>query len=230
MRQRLIPLLAVALATTALTACGTKEDVVTHAETEAVFVDVGPKGGPYLKYQVQISRQLNPGDFANVAARGNPEKVDPEDSEYVRGLTPAQVALKTNPNQQIDDEVFFGVFIAAYNENPKPLQSAALEGFEIHDSQYVEGAPNAEQHVFKPVTPTDPTNPPNPFLYTQATLAAGTSNALGVLPLPDSPAGASTTQAELLLFKIPQSALENRPLTLNIEGPTGGHAAVDLDV
>lgn len=230
MRQRLIPLLAVALATTALTACGSKESVVTHAPTEAVYVDVGPEGGPYVSYQVQISRQLNPGDFENVAARGNREKVDPEDSAYVAGLTPQQVALKTDPENPIDNEVFFGVFIAAYSENDKPVRSAPVGNFEIRDSAYIEGAPDAEEHVYHPVTGSDPANPPNPFLYRQATIPATSGSSLGTLPLANAPAANGTTQGELLLFKIPQINLENRPLVLHIKGPDGGEAHVDLDV
>jgi hypothetical protein len=230
MRQRLIPLLVVALATTALTACGSKERVVTHAETEAIFVDVGPEHGPYVKYQVQVSRQLNPGDFENLAARGDQEKIDPEDSEYLRGLPTSQVALKKDPKRPINNEVFFGVFIAAYNEQKKPAQSAPLSGFEIRDSQYVEGQPGADLHVYHPVSGIDPANPPNPFLYRQAMIPRATGSSVGTQPLANSPAASSTTQAELLLFKIPQSHLENRPLVLHIKGPNGGEAEVDLDV
>jgi len=221
MRQRLIPLLAVALSTTALTACGTKTDVVTHGETEAIFVDVGPEGGPYLKYQVQISRQITPGDFENVAAKGDPAKVDPEDSEYLRGLTPQQLALRKDPANPIDNEVFFGVWIAAYNDTQRPLRSAAPASFTIVDTQ--------DEH-FKPVTGTDPRNPPNPYLYKQAIVPAHVGSGSGVQPAPNSPAGSSTTQGELLLFKIPQSSLENRPLVLHIKGPNGGEAEIDLDV
>ena len=97
MRQRLLPLLAVALVSTTLTACGSKESNPTHAETEAVYVSVGPKDGPFLKYQVQVSRQLNPGDFENLAARGDQEKVDPEDSEYLRGIPKSVLELTKNP-------------------------------------------------------------------------------------------------------------------------------------
>jgi hypothetical protein len=230
MRQRLIPLLAVALASTALTACGSKEDVVTHAETEAVYVSVGPEGGPYLKYQVQVSRQLNPGDFQNTASRGNQEKVDPEDSEYLRGIPASQLQLKKNPETPLDDEVYFGVFIQAANDTKTPLRSAALDGFEIHDSLYVEGAPDEEEHVFRPISGPDPANPPNPFLYRQAIVPPAVGTGSGVQPLPNSPAGSSTTAAELMVFKIPQASLENRPLALEITGPNGGKAEVDLDV
>ncbi|MBF6619753.1 MAG: hypothetical protein ITG02_05920 [Patulibacter sp.] len=230
MRQRLIPLLAVAMASTALTGCGEKHSVVTHAPNELVYVHLGPEDGPWVNYQVQVSRQLNPGDFRNPAARGNREKVDPEDSSYVAGLTGPAVELKTDPENPINNEVFFGVFIAAYNENKQPMQSASIEDFEIRDSAYIEGEAGSEAHVFRPVTGVDPANPPNPFLYRQATIPAASSSSTGVQPLPNSPAANGTTQGELLLFKIPQINLENRPLTLHIKEPSGGHVTIDLDV
>lgn len=230
MRQRLLPLLAAALVSTSLAACGSKEDVVTHAETEAVYVSVGPDGGPYLKYQVQVSRQINPGDFENPASRGDQEKVDPEDSEYLRGLPASELELETDPAKPLENEVYFGVFIQAANDTDQPLRSAALSGFEITDSQWVEDQADAEEHVFEPIASRDPTDPPNPFLYRQALVPAATGIGSGYQPLPNSPAGSSTTAAELLLFKIPQSSLENRPLVLHIKGPNGGEAEVDLDV
>ncbi|WP_157260966.1 hypothetical protein [Patulibacter minatonensis] len=230
MRNRLFPLLAVALASTALTACGEKEDVVTHAETEAVYVSVGPKDGPYLKYQVQVSRQLNPGDFENLSARGDQEKIDPEDSEYLKGIPQDALKLTKNPKKPLDDEVYFGVFIQVANDTKKPLQSAALSGFEIKDSQWTEGDPQAEKHVYLPIAAVSPKDPGNPFLYRQAIVPAATGTGSGYQPLANSPAGSSTTAAELLVFKIPQANLENRPLVLHIKGPTGGEAEVDLDV
>jgi hypothetical protein len=219
MRQRLIPLLAVALASTALTACGSKTDVVSHGETEAIFVDVGPDGGPYLKYQVQISRQISPGNISAGVGNGDPAKADAEDSEYLRGLTPQQLALKQDPENPIDNEVFFGVWIAAYNDTQQPLRSASPLGFTIVDTQ--------DEH-FKPVVSAP--NPPNPYLYKQAIVPKHVGSGSGVQPAPNSPAGSSTTAGELLLFKIPQSSLENRPLVLHIKGPEGGEAEIDLDV
>ncbi|HKE81173.1 MAG TPA: hypothetical protein VKB54_17790 [Solirubrobacteraceae bacterium] len=58
MRARSITLLLVAFAALALGACGNKESRTTHADTEGIYVDVGP-----LKYQVQISRLLNPNNL-----------------------------------------------------------------------------------------------------------------------------------------------------------------------
>jgi hypothetical protein len=55
MRARSITLLLVAFTALALGACGNKEARTTHGDTEGIYIDVGP-----LKYQVQISRLLNP--------------------------------------------------------------------------------------------------------------------------------------------------------------------------
>lgn len=87
--------------------CGNKEDVVTHGHTEGIYVDVGE-----LKYQVQISRQLNPADV--------------EDRAYLAGLKPEDRQLE-------DDEVWFAVFIRIQNTTDQTLEPA--EEFEIEDTQ-----------------------------------------------------------------------------------------------
>ncbi|MGE4426975.1 MAG: hypothetical protein AB7G37_11035, partial [Solirubrobacteraceae bacterium] len=218
MRSRVFPLAAAVLASVALTACGNRHDVVHHGHSEAFFVDVGSKdGGPYVKYQVQVSRQLNPGHIEATDVRGGDrERVDPEDSEYFRGLTPEQLELDIKPKgqPQLDNEVYFGVFVAAYNENHQPELSVPVGGIEIRDSAYVEDPPNAriaarnEGHAFKPINPV---RAPNPFLYEQAEIPAFTHESVGRLPLANSPAGQGTAGGALLVFKIPQTSLENRP-------------------
>jgi hypothetical protein len=50
-----------------------------------------------------------------------------------------------------------------------------------------------------------------------------------VAPDPDSPAGSGPIQGALVLFKVPDTVTENRPLTLEIPGP-GGPAEVELDI
>jgi hypothetical protein len=50
-----------------------------------------------------------------------------------------------------------------------------------------------------------------------------------VVPDPDSPAGSGPIQGALVLFNVPDSVTENRPLTLEIPGP-GGPAEVELDI
>ena len=61
----------------ALGACGAKEDEITHGETEGAYLDLGE-----LKYQVQISRQLNPADR--------------EDEAYLLGLPAEERELAPN--------------------------------------------------------------------------------------------------------------------------------------
>jgi len=86
---------AVATATT-FAACGSNEEP-THAATEGIYVNTGD-----LKYQVQISRQLNPTDF--------------EDRDYLVGL-PAGTTLGPR-------EAWFGVFLRVFNKTNTPHESA----------------------------------------------------------------------------------------------------------
>src|SRR3954447_14380767 len=105
MIARRLPLALASLALAAgLGACGNKQDKITEAETEGVYVDVGG-----LKYQVQISRQLNPRDS--------------EDREFLTGVTEKPGA----------DEAWFAVFIRAENDGDTPHRTA--EDYEIEDTQ-----------------------------------------------------------------------------------------------
>jgi hypothetical protein len=105
---RLTILLACAAAlTVGLTACGSAT-VNHYADNEGVYVNVGP-----LKYQVQISRQLNP--------------YDTEDRFYLQGLTTAQSVLL--PTQQ-----WFGVFVMAQNLTGRPQLPS--EDFYITDASH----------------------------------------------------------------------------------------------
>lgn len=219
MRQRVIPALTAAIAASTLTACE-KHDVVHEAETEAGYVAVGPKAGEYLKYQVQISRMLNPGKFSNKFATQNPSKVDFEDIEYLRGLTVEQRRLKKGA-KPIDNESYFGVFIVAHNENDHAIRSEHIDNFKIEDTL---------GNHYSPVKPVKAGVTANPFLYTAGRVPAKDGVTSGVYPPANSPAGNSTTRGSLLLFKIPASRLENRPLTLHIEGRRGGEAEIKLDV
>ncbi len=84
-----------------LAACGNKQDVVTEAATEGIFVDVGG-----LAYQVQISRALNPASA--------------EDRDYLVGL-PATVPPPK------PDETWFAVFLRVENnegDGSRPVQAS----------------------------------------------------------------------------------------------------------
>jgi hypothetical protein len=103
--RRLAATTAVSLAAaTSLTACGSSEEPTT-AKTEGVYVTTGE-----LKYQVQISRQLNAADF--------------EDRDYLKGL-PAGDRLGQG-------EEWFAVFIRVFNQSDAPHPSASQ--FSIKDT------------------------------------------------------------------------------------------------
>jgi hypothetical protein len=104
---RLLALLALAVVSLAAGACGNKKDEVTRGETEGIYLDLGD-----LKYQVQISRQLNPADA--------------EDRAYLAGVPAADRALRP-------DQTWFGIFLRVQNETNSPHPSA--EEFEIVDTQ-----------------------------------------------------------------------------------------------
>jgi hypothetical protein len=106
MPRRSLMLLLVAVAALALGACGNKEARTLHAATEGEYVDVGD-----LKYQVQISRLLNP--------------TDPEDRGYLIDL-PADQTL--GPKDE-----WFAVFMRVENgsKDPRPV----ADQYEIVDTQ-----------------------------------------------------------------------------------------------
>jgi hypothetical protein len=105
--RRLATAVAVLAATLGLSACGDKEDRPHKAETEGIYVTVGP-----LKYQVQISRQLNPTNI--------------EDKDYLVGLGRFDRSLG-------NDSVWFAVFIRVENDGEKASRSA--KEFELTDTQ-----------------------------------------------------------------------------------------------
>jgi hypothetical protein len=105
--RRLAATTAVALAAaTSLAACGSGGEEPTAGQTEGVYVNTGD-----LKYQVQISRQLNPSDF--------------EDRDYLTGLSGAD---KTLGNGQ----EWFAVFIRVFNETKADHPAASQ--FVIRDT------------------------------------------------------------------------------------------------
>jgi hypothetical protein len=104
--RRLVTLLLVALAALALGACGNKKARTLHGTTEGVYIDVGD-----LKYQVQISRLLNP--------------TDREDRDYLVDL-PADQKLGANEN-------WFAVFMRVENDSDKA--APATDAYSIRDTE-----------------------------------------------------------------------------------------------
>jgi hypothetical protein len=103
MKGRIV--LGLLVAALAVGGCGYEK--ATVAETEGTYLDLGP-----MKYQVQISRWLNP--------------TDPQDFEFFRGLP--QGMSTTLPA----DEIWFGVFMRV--ENPTDLPQPMADRFEIVDT------------------------------------------------------------------------------------------------
>ena len=107
MTRRLLMVLVLAAALV-VGGCGNREKTTTEATTEGIYIDVGD-----LKYQVQISRILNPSDV--------------EDRNYLTQLPEGTLPPKA-------DEAWFGVWIRVENTNDgKSLPTAS--NFEIRDTQ-----------------------------------------------------------------------------------------------
>jgi hypothetical protein len=101
------PLLAVLVLALAVAGCGRGEGVKTTAETEGLYLDIAG-----LKYQVQLSRYMNPNDV--------------EDRDYLAGLAEGTA----EPGA---DEVWFGVWVRVQNTSGEAREAA--DTWEIHDTQ-----------------------------------------------------------------------------------------------
>jgi hypothetical protein len=129
---------------------------------------------------------------------------DEEDRYYVSGL-PAGYSQPTN------EEEWFGVFIRVSNPLDRTMTPAS--NFQIRDTQ---------ENTYTPV----PLSRINVFAYRPTPIGPN-----GLIPLPDSPSGNGPIQGALLLFKIKQESLQNRPLELRILAPGSSDVGVvDLDV
>ncbi len=166
--------------------CGQIEDVRTIGETEGLYIDVNN-----LRYQVQISRVLNPND--------------PDDRDYLAGVPESEAP---EPG-----ETFFGVFLRVQNTTASTSAETAEE-FEIVDT---------EGDQYEPIElPED-----NIWAYRPTTLGPG-----DIIPSENSAQFSGTTRGALLLFRLPISTLQNRPLEFEIHSPTNPEEVgiVDLDV
>jgi hypothetical protein len=119
---RVLLLLALAAAAVlALAGCANKIETRTIGKTEGLYIDVGE-----LKYQVQLSRIINPNDE--------------EDRAYLAGLPAGTVQPKS-------DEAWFGVWMRVQNVTSKKTLTAADE-FEISDTQEHTFKPTAVSNPF----------------------------------------------------------------------------------
>jgi hypothetical protein len=131
---------------------------------------------------------------------------DVEDAEYLKGLPEGT----TEPGA---DETWFGVWVRVQNVSDETRQAATT--WEIHDTQ---------DNVYEPIEiDTDI----NPFAFEKGVDVPANT----VLPLSSSAAGQGPIQGSLLLFKVTNDSLQNRPLELKFSN--GGDSTVgtyDLDV
>ena len=112
---RLAAALAVVVLSLALAACGSEKAEIegsgqSHsgfAETEGIYVEVDG-----LKYQVQVSRQLNP--------------LSLDDEQYLEGVPEDDKVLGS-------DQEWFAIFMRVENDGEEPHEAA--DEFEIHDTQ-----------------------------------------------------------------------------------------------
>jgi hypothetical protein len=112
-RSRLLTLVPALLAALTLAACGGQKQPTQHGEGEGAYIQAGP-----LVYQVQMSRELNPGNV--------------EDVEYLEGLSAGEPALA-------GDEEWFGVWLRVQNATDDVHPTA--DDFKIVDTVGTEYEP-----------------------------------------------------------------------------------------
>lgn len=128
---------------------------------------------------------------------------DIEDKTYLQGVAPFQAKLA--PGQ-----TWFGVFLRVANDTQQAHPAA--NDFTIVDTQ--------DDRYF-PVKQS----PLNHFTY-----QGGIVPASGLLPPVDSVASEGVIQGSLVLFKLPLSALDNRPLEFIVTDQLQNKGEVSLDV
>lgn len=193
--SKLLSLPVAAIAVLALSACGSSHTPVTHEDNtgaggiNSAYLSIGP-----LKYQIEISRQLNPYSV--------------EDKDYLEGIPTATQQLPAG-------FLWFGVFVLVLNDTKGAQQPASpAQTFTLTDTQ---------GDVYRPVA----LPAVNPYAYTDAQVQPGAQ-----IPTVDSTAYFGPTQAALVLYKLPVSIYDNRPLTLQIVDPNNPQhvGTVTLDV
>jgi hypothetical protein len=141
---RLIVLAAMLACALVASGCGNRVSERTVATTEGPYIDLDN-----LKYQVQISRYLNPNDV--------------EDKTYLSGLP----AGTPEPG---GDETWFGVFMRVWNPGDTPAQAA--DTFQIVDTQGNTYSPIAQDPKVNPYAFVPGTVPPKSLIPTPDSIAA----------------------------------------------------------
>jgi len=132
---------------------------------------------------------------------------DVEDAYYLRGLP------ETTDLDPGKDSVWFAIFMRVKNQSEKEETLTPTSQFMITDT---------EGNKFQPV-PIDEKQ--NPFVFQPTPLPHAK-----VLPDPNTPSGSGPIQGSLILFRIDTDSLQNRPLTLHIQGNGNEAATMELDL
>jgi hypothetical protein len=130
---------------------------------------------------------------------------DVEDAYYLRGLP------ETTDLDPGKDSVWFAVWMRVKNFSDETLTPTTQ--FTIEDT---------EGNKFQPL-PIDEKQ--NPFVFQANPLPHAKVN-----PDPNSPSGSGPIQGSLILFRVDTDSLQNRPLTLHIEGNANESASMELDL
>lgn len=129
-----------------------------------------------------------------------------EDRQYLTGL-PTGVSPSLTA-----DQFWYGVFLWAKNQGNQTYKTT--DNIDIVDT---------EGNRYFPVQVNSAVNP---YAWTAQSLPPG-----GTQPAPDTAASFAPTQGSVLLFKLPITVYDNRPLTLQIKGPTDKvWATISLDL
>jgi hypothetical protein len=126
---------------------------------------------------------------------------DVEDRDYLSGIAADEQKLKA-------DEVWFAVFIRAKNLTDVPLDTA--EEITLEDTVGTEYERVEAENLID---------------YKPTVLGPG-----DVFPHTNEVASYGPTQGKMLLFKVTNRTLDNRPLEMSITSPDGDKGTVQIDV
>ncbi|HMC06060.1 MAG TPA: hypothetical protein VKG89_01570 [Solirubrobacterales bacterium] len=155
----------------------------------------------------------NPEDTTSVA-EGEAMKVgellyNVQITRYLNPSDPEDKAYLTGQPALSPNQYYLGVFMQIQNESGSAQPVPAR--FTVTDT---------EGHKFKPIQ--------SHSLF--ALKLGGNVAGDGALPVPESTAADGPIQGSMVLFRITGSAIEARPLTLDIPSTTGSAGHVELDI
>lgn len=128
-----------------------------------------------------------------------------EDSQYVKGVPAADATLGP-------DQLWYGVFMWAKNQTKQ---------YHVTTNNFVIVDTDGNRYYPLPINPAL-----NGYAWESQPLAPG-----AIQPGPDTQASFGPTQGGLVLFKLPNTVYDNRPLTLEIRGPSGNlESTISLDL